>query len=548
MMDMSRRLAALLLAAPFIVLAGPARSAPGEQCHVVDMDFRPAESPNPLGMRFALQIVAWVEDDKGAFVDTVFITQETGTFGLGNRPGRFDFNSGPHWPYGRRQTIFPVWSHRHGLTFPEVGFQNGDENNLSHPFPQSSMELHLCRPLQRAEAQWDTATCASSVFTDKGVLSPTRTSNYPPRADVARSSQDHPSVDMYDMLNPFDAVSAATPASDQNALVSWPIPPTLPSGNYVLFMEVAREFDMNATYNETAYPSPTGIPWAEYGEPYRGQPSVVYRVPFAIGGGEQTAIALDYAGYGDPDALDGTLRAPDATITTDLVGSGAGRLAVISSPQGDYRLRVVSRNEDDFIPPAIPAIPRVEAFTSTTATISFVAPGDDGKVGKLKSYEVRYRTAAASGGEDITEANFESSSPVTATVPITDPGMVTSFKLEGLLPDTAYSIGIRALDDCRNTSALAVVKLQTAPRAVGEVDACFIATAAYGSVMADDVEALRRFRDVFLRQTTLGELAVETYYTFGPAVSGVVGESELLRASARSALDPVVAWAKKLKL
>ena len=58
--------------------------------------------------------------------------------------------------------------------------------------------------------------------------------------------------------------------------------------------------------------------------------------------------------------------------------------------------------------------------------------------------------------------------------------------------------------------------------------------------MANDVEALRRFRDVYLKSTALGELAVETYYTFGPPVAGVVGESELLRATARTALTPIV--------
>ena len=40
--------------------------------------------------------------------------------------------------------------------------------------------------------------------------------------------------------------------------------------------------------------------------------------------------------------------------------------------------------------------------------------------------------------------------------------------------------------------------------------------------------------------TVFGELAIETYYTFGPPVAGVVGESELLRATARAALRPVI--------
>ena len=49
------------------------------------------------------------------------------------------------------------------------------------------------------------------------------------------------------------------------------------------------------------------------------------------------------------------------------------------------------------------------------------------------------------------------------------------------------------------------------------------------------------FRDTVLERSVLGELAVETYYTFGPPVAGMVGVSELLRATARAGLAPVVA-------
>jgi hypothetical protein len=64
--------------------------------------------------------------------------------------------------------------------------------------------------------------------------------------------------------------------------------------------------------------------------------------------------------------------------------------------------------------------------------------------------------------------------------------------------------------------------------------------------MANDVEMLRRFRDMLLRKSVLGELAVEAYYTFGPAVAGVVGESDLLRSTAREVLAPIVARTRSL--
>ena len=97
-----------------------------------------------------------------------------------------------------------------------------------------------------------------------------------------------------------------------------------------------------------------------------------------------------------------------------------------------------------------------------------------------------------------------------------------------------------AIDDCGNAGPVTSVIAHTAPRIQGEVDACFIATAAYGSPLAAEVEHLRRFRDRVLRTSVLGELVVETYYTFSPAAAGVIRESELLRATARELLVPLL--------
>ena len=101
---------------------------PTAVCHVIELEFLPTDR---------LQIVAWITDTNGVYVDTVFITQQTGTFGLGNRPGRFDFNSGPNWPYGRRITTFPVWSHANGRSFATVIFQNdaSEDPNACLPPP-----------------------------------------------------------------------------------------------------------------------------------------------------------------------------------------------------------------------------------------------------------------------------------------------------------------------------------------------------------------------------------------------------------------------------
>jgi Fibronectin type III domain len=517
------------------LVVGTAHADAG-QCHVIDVDFIPAKN---------LQIVVWVEDTAGHFIDTIFVTQSIGTYGLGNRPGRFDFNSGsplfPSWPYGRRTTTFPVWAHRHGLSWPEIDFQNGSDSDLSHPFNQSSTEFHYCQPLPMDSPVWDVTTCATVVGTDKGVLSQSKTSLYPPRSDLTRNVMyDSASVDMYGTLNPFDAVSQPTPAGGVAAQVTWPIPPTLPLGNYVMFAEVSREFDMNGTYNENTFPAPVGIPYADYGAPYRGQPSIIYRVPFTVGDTNTTADITDYTGYGDPDGLDGNIRPPDNTITTDTPGSGASRLQLVSD-SGVYRLRVVTRNENDSVPPGAPTSPAITHVEAKSATIQFTAPGDDGVIGRVRGYEIRYRAG------EMTDANFETagSTAVAGVAPV-DPGRPQTVTVAGLLPETDYQVGIRAFDECHNAGPLLVVPITTSDRQAGEVDACFVATAAYGSPLAGDVGMLRKFRDAMLRSSVLGELAVEAYYTFGPLAAGVVGESDVLRATARAALDPLVTRVRTL--
>src|SRR6185312_10165488 len=141
--------------------------------------------------------------------------------------------------------------------------------------------------------------------------------------------------------------------------------------------------------------------------------------------------------------------------------------------------------------------------------------------------------------DDVTDANFDSSMSVTAAVHPVGAGAAQTFELDGLLPNTDYSVGIRGRDGCFQNGAVGSFRFHTAPAIGGEVDACFVATAAYGSVMANDVEVLRHARDMWLSKNVVGELAVETYYTFGPAFAAVIAPSELFRATARAALEPV---------
>jgi hypothetical protein len=540
---------------------GGLRTAPPNECRVIDLELQPADLP---GTAFPArpQIAAWIEEVVSpgveAYYDTIFVTNMTGRFGIGNRAGVFGMRSGPRWPYGARPDALPVWAHRHGLTWPVLHFQNGDgfpgtpldpDHNLSHPLEHSSIEATFTRPLDEDEPQWDAGSTATPVNTDKGQYHPSALSHYPPRSDIGYTAgRDHVDVGTFRAVNPFDAVSQASPAVDVPFRYTWLIPPGFYEGtpkDYVMYVEVSRELDHNATYNETTQPPIAAAGWNEYGVAYRGQPSIVWRVPFTIGPDPSRAITTEYFGYGTSDGSDGTIHPRDATITDDeaMPGSGARRLAHVFDPvTGDtYQVRVQARFEVDEVAPAAAGSMAVVGVDSATADVAFVAPGDDDMIGRVAGYDIRVRT-----GDAVTIANFTASTRIFDTSPPVAAGETQTLHLAGLVPLTDYHVGIRAYDACKNYGPLQVVELRTTDRIPGTVDWCFVATAAYGSAMAEDVTLLRTFRDRLLRSNVIGELAVEAYYTFGPAFAGVIAESELLRATAREALRPVVERARAL--
>ena len=75
---------------------------------------------------------------------------------------------------------------------------------------------------------------------------------------------------------------------------------------------------------------------------------------------------------------------------------------------------------------------------------------------------------------------------------------------------------------------------------------CFIATAAYGTPLANEINELRDFRDTYLMATPLGSTFVDTYYRISPAIADEVAQHSVLRSVVRVALAPVVFIAKLL--
>ena len=72
---------------------------------------------------------------------------------------------------------------------------------------------------------------------------------------------------------------------------------------------------------------------------------------------------------------------------------------------------------------------------------------------------------------------------------------------------------------------------------------CFVATAAYGTPSAEQIDVLREFRDSMLLESTTGSLFVSLYYQLSPPIADFIAGNELLRTMVRELLiDPIV-WA-----
>jgi hypothetical protein len=502
------------------------------------------------------QIAVWLETADGGFVDTVMVTRLVGTFGLGNRPGRPDFGGGYLWPYGRREQTLPVWAHRRGQLYDRIVFQDCKEDWLGWHELVSSGEPFYCRPMTALEMDVDTVSCPTTNFsTDKGIpmrlLDPGMSSDcadvfarydersvYPPRNDLSARDpgRDWSGVLEYGGMNDLDAVSRATPREGEPFRVSYALPDGLADGAYVLWVEVNQQWDENPFHSYAYFVDPR---LTDYGTANIGQPSVVWQVPLTVNATASVSRALGYAGYGSPTGEDGDVRAPDGTITTDTPGSGEGRLMVREADGAPYRVQVrYTPNTACDVPAEVRGL-RVVATDWAYVDVAFV-PADPTSVA---GYELRY----AEGQGSITDDDGFVTAQPGPGVSLGAEGMQETLRVPLPWPETAYTIAMRSRNHCGGTSPLTTVEVITAAREFATVDACFIATAAWGSKDQADVATLRRFRDDVLMPSAAGRAFVAAYYAASPPLADAIRDSAVAKAVTRAALRPLVWLAEGLE-
>ena len=74
---------------------------------------------------------------------------------------------------------------------------------------------------------------------------------------------------------------------------------------------------------------------------------------------------------------------------------------------------------------------------------------------------------------------------------------------------------------------------------------CFIATAAFGTPMAEEVRALSKFRDEYLLTNAPGRDFVNAYYRTSPPIADFIRNKPILKAVVRAGLKPLI-WFSRL--
>ena len=600
---------AALVVACVAVAAQPAH-ADGDVCNQLAYTFQP-DCYHPGGgacgqtlahLDFGPQIAVWLETADHTLVDTLMVTSLTASRGIGNRPGVWNFRSGPKFPYGKRWMSLPLWAYARGKLYPAAFMQDGMETWMGFHEAVSSKELYFCRPVSPDEVNLsvDVVTCPSPFFNSaKGKLEPATQVYYPPRNDLTTFTNSdcdvsggtlgtcNVSAASYAAMNDLDAIAAATPPYGQPYTRTWRVPSGLPAGDYVVAVEVNKEYDTNASHAVTAYQDPSLTTYGIDGN--FGQPSVLYRVPIHVGGSSLVAAAtsqiVGYSKWSGDAPIDGTLLARDATISTTVPGSGELRLLAIDGPGGNGRVHVSLQNcpapptcadggcatddagvsdadtdldassdvhadgpivvvtPDVCAPPPAPptAITSLVLVSTDASSASFTFANARAAGGQaVQTYDIHYQVGAT-----LTDATFEGAPPAPVVTPAA-PGATASLTIPDLKPSTPYVVGVRAIDGCGTPSALVTLAFVTPTKKFTQLSGCFVATAAFGSALEPRVAALRHARDRLRPASPLFAAATELYYRAGPAAAAVVGQSDVARTVARRVIGPIAGMAEAL--
>ena len=135
------------------------------------------------------------------------------------------------------------------------------------------------------------------------------------------------------------------------------------------------------------------------------------------------------------------------TATIDTYGDGTS--VIEKSPDATVTSSV------DFTAPALVSDLAVAGTSTSSATLAFTAPGDDGNTGTAAAYDLRYATAP------ITDQTWKDAVPVSDLPAPLPAGSAQTIMISSLDPGTTYYFAVKSMDEAALWSPLSNVAVGT---------------------------------------------------------------------------------------
>jgi len=265
--------------------------------------------------------------------------------------------------------------------------------------------------------------------------------------------------------------------------------------------------------------------------------------------------------WGYAEVIGGQLIDHCGDYWNDVISSGAYRGAYRSVAEivPDYILTISSTAGGSVITPGEGEFPYKDG-----TVVDLVAEAEEGY--RFVNWTGNVTTIANVNGAETTittDGDYEIAANFIAqydlTIDSTDGGVVTT-PGEGTFtydPDMVVElvatpdVGYRFVNWTGNVDTIADVEAKETTitmegnyrisASFEETGGCFIATAAYGTPMVEEIQVLRKFRDEYLLTNQLGQALVGLYYKVSPPIAKFITEHPSLKPIVRVGLLPTVA-------
>jgi hypothetical protein len=177
-----------------------------------------------------------------------------------------------------------------------------------------------------------------------------------------------------------------------------------------------------------------------------------------------------------------------------------------------------------------PVYPTVTTQAATTITTNSTTLNMNYSMGNYTSVDVRFAYKKSADSAWSSTDWVSKSGSGTYAKPLT-----------GLTSSTKYDFKAQLKYDDTVIEGNILQFTTATPPTASLSGGCFIATAAYGTPTAEQIDVLREFRDAVLLESTAGSQFVALYYQLSPPIADFIAGNELLRTLVREFLvDPIV--------